>query len=52
MGRLDGKVGIIYGVANHRSIAWAIAQAADAEGATLILAHIERSERGGAKLAA
>ena len=52
MGGLDGKVGIIYGVANHRSIAWAIARAADAEGATLVLAHIERNERDVKKLAA
>lgn len=51
MGVLDGKVGIIYGVANHRSIAWAIARAADAEGATLILPHIERSQRDVKKLA-
>ncbi len=51
MGRLDGKVGIVYGVANHRSIAWAIAQEADAEGATLILAHVERTERDVRKLA-
>ena len=51
MGRLDGKVGIIYGVANHRSIAWAIAREADAEGATLILHHVERNERDVAKLA-
>src|SRR5437764_1193358 len=35
MGAFDGKVGIIYGIANHRSIAWPIAQAADAAGAAL-----------------
>ena len=29
MGVLSGKVGLIVGVANKRSIAWAIAQAAD-----------------------
>jgi enoyl-[acyl-carrier protein] reductase I len=45
MGTLDGKVGIIYGIANHRSIAWATAQAADAEGAQLVLSYIERMER-------
>jgi len=52
MGRLDGKVGVIFGVANHRSIAWAIAQEADAEGATLVLSHVERNERDVKKLAA
>ena len=39
MAHLDGKVGIIFGVANHRSIAWAIAQAADRDGATLVLSY-------------
>ena len=52
MGVLDGKTGIIFGVANHRSIAWAIAQAADAEGAQLILAYIERMDRTVRDLAA
>src|ERR1700743_1968891 len=32
---LDGKTGIVFGVANKRSIAWAIAQAWAREGATL-----------------
>lgn len=46
MGVLDGKIGVIFGVANHRSIAWAITQAADREGADLILAYRgEREER-------
>ena len=35
MGLLDGKLGIVFGVANKRSIAWAIAQAWHREGATL-----------------
>ena len=35
MGLLDGKLGIVFGVANKRSIAWAIAQAWQREGATL-----------------
>jgi enoyl-[acyl-carrier protein] reductase I len=35
MGLLTGKVGIVFGVANKRSIAWAIAQAWQKEGATL-----------------
>ncbi len=41
-GSLDGKVGLIVGVANKRSIAWAIAQAAAREGATLILTYQDR----------
>jgi enoyl-[acyl-carrier protein] reductase I len=32
---LDGKIGLVFGVANQRSIAWAIAQAWHKEGATL-----------------
>ncbi len=40
---LTGKVGLIVGVANKRSIAWAIAQAAAAEGASLVLTY--QSER-------
>jgi enoyl-[acyl-carrier protein] reductase I len=35
MGILDGKVGIVFGVANQRSIAWAIAQAWARAGAKL-----------------
>jgi enoyl-[acyl-carrier protein] reductase I len=35
MGLLEGKTGIIFGVANKRSIAWAIAQALAAEGMRL-----------------
>ncbi|HEV8343642.1 MAG TPA: enoyl-ACP reductase [Candidatus Binatia bacterium] len=35
MGLLDGKRGMIFGVANDRSIAWAIAQALHDEGAEL-----------------
>jgi enoyl-[acyl-carrier protein] reductase I len=35
MGMLDGKTGIIFGVANKRSIAWAIAQALSREGMRL-----------------
>src|SRR6185295_5171574 len=36
---LSGKVGLIVGVANKRSISWAIAQAAAAQGASLVLTH-------------
>ncbi len=35
MGLLDGKKGLIMGVANDHSIAWGIAQALHAEGAEL-----------------
>ena len=43
MGLLDGKTGIIFGVANKRSIAWAIAQALSREG--LRLAFTYQGER-------
>ena len=39
MASMTGKVGLIVGVANKRSISWAIAQAAAAEGAQLVLTH-------------
>lgn len=42
---LEGKTALIFGVANHRSIAWAIAQALSAEGARLALAYQERMEK-------
>src|SRR5438034_11086009 len=35
MGKLDGKNALIFGVANERSLAWGIAQALHADGATL-----------------
>ncbi len=41
-GALEGKVGLIVGVANKRSIAWAIAQAAAREGARLVLTYQDR----------
>jgi enoyl-[acyl-carrier protein] reductase I len=50
---LNGKVGLIVGVANKRSIAWAIAQAATAEGAKLVLTFQgERLEENVRELAA
>jgi enoyl-[acyl-carrier protein] reductase I len=52
MGVLEGKTGIIYGVANKRSIAWGIAQAADDAGAELVLTYIPRMEADVRKLAA
>ena len=39
MSRLTGKLGLIVGVANKRSISWAIAQAAQAAGARLALTY-------------
>ncbi len=41
MGQLDGKKGLIFGVANDHSIAWGIARALHAEGATLGFSSIE-----------
>ncbi|GER87784.1 enoyl-[acyl-carrier-protein] reductase [NADH] [Dictyobacter vulcani] len=42
---LEGKKALIFGVANHRSIAWAIAQALAREGAQLVLTYQERMEK-------
>ena len=42
---LSGQVGLVVGVANKRSIAWAIAKAAASEGATIVLTY--QSERLG-----
>ena len=39
MPQLESKTGLIVGVANKRSIAWAIAQAAAAEGADAVAYH-------------
>ena len=39
MGDLDGKNGLVVGVANKRSLAWAIARAADEAGAHLTLSY-------------
>src|SRR5918993_1697925 len=39
MSDLSGRTGLIVGVANKRSLAWAIAQQADAAGARLVLTH-------------
>jgi enoyl-[acyl-carrier protein] reductase I len=51
-GMLEGKTALIFGVANRRSIAWAIAQALAAEGATLAFTYQgERIEAGVRELA-
>lgn len=39
MGLMDGKVALIFGVANKNSIAWGIAKALHAEGATIALSY-------------
>jgi len=44
MADFTGKVGLIVGVANHRSLAWAIAQATAKAGATLVLTYQGRFE--------
>src|SRR5574340_966209 len=53
MSDLSGKTGLIVGVANKRSIAWAIAEAAAAHGARLALTYQgERLEENVRELAA
>ena len=44
---MEGKTGFVAGVANHRSIAWAIARALDREGARLALGYLSDRERQG-----
>ena len=39
MGSMDGKVAVVFGVANKRSIAWAIAQSLQAGGAKLAITY-------------
>jgi enoyl-[acyl-carrier protein] reductase I len=47
----SGKVGLIVGVANHRSLSWAIAQATAKAGATLVLTYQGRFEEHVGELA-
>ncbi|HLX57768.1 MAG TPA: enoyl-ACP reductase [Ktedonobacteraceae bacterium] len=42
---LEGKKALVFGIANHRSIGWAIAQALAAEGAQMVFAYQERMEK-------
>ncbi len=42
---MKGKKGVIMGVANHNSIAWAIAQQLAAQGAEIILTYVEAVEK-------
>ena len=51
MADFAGKVGLIVGVANHRSLAWAIAQATSRAGATLVLTYQGRFEEHVGELA-
>jgi enoyl-[acyl-carrier protein] reductase I len=39
MAHLEGKIGLVFGVANKNSIAWAVAQAWHTEGATLVFTY-------------
>jgi enoyl-[acyl-carrier protein] reductase I len=39
MAQLEGKIGLVFGVANKNSIAWAVAQAWHREGATLVFTY-------------
>jgi len=52
MAEFSGKTGLIVGVANHRSLAWAIAQATANAGAQLILTYQGRFEEHVGELAA
>lgn len=52
MGELEGKTALIFGVANHNSIAWAIAQKLAEQGARLAFTYQERMEQNVRKLTA
>src|SRR5258708_24577209 len=49
---LEGKNALIFGIANHRSIGWAIAQSLAGEGARLAFTYQDRMERYVRELAA
>src|ERR1700748_727077 len=42
---MKGKKGVVMGVANHNSIAWAIAQQLAAQGAEIIFTYVEAVEK-------
>jgi enoyl-[acyl-carrier protein] reductase I len=49
---LEGKTGVVFGIANKRSLAWAIAQRANEEGARIVITYQgERLEENALKLA-
>jgi enoyl-[acyl-carrier protein] reductase I len=52
MGQLDGKTALIFGVANHNSIAWGISQKLAEQGARLAFTYQERMEQNVRKLTA
>jgi enoyl-[acyl-carrier protein] reductase I len=52
MSHLSGRVGLVVGVANKRSLSWAIAQAAAEAGATVVLTYQGRFEEHVGELAA
>jgi len=52
MSHLSGKIGLVVGVANKRSLSWAIAQAAAQAGATVVLTYQGRFEEHVGELAA
>ncbi len=52
MGQLDGKTALIFGVANHNSIAWGISQKLQEQGARLAFTYQERMEANVRKLTA
>src|SRR5262245_62592550 len=51
MSLLSGKIGLVVGVANKRSLSWAIAQAAADAGATIVLTYQGRFEEHVGELA-
>ena len=51
MAHLSGKIGLVVGIANKRSLSWAIAQAAADAGATLVLTYQGRFEEHVGELA-
>jgi enoyl-[acyl-carrier protein] reductase I len=51
MANLSGKIGLVVGVANKRSLSWAIAQAAAEAGATVVLTYQGRFEEHVGELA-
>ncbi len=52
MGTLDGKKALVFGVADHHSIAWAIANKLHDAGAEVAFAYMERFEKNVRKLTA
>ena len=44
---MKDRLGLVAGVANHRSIAWAIAQALDREGARLAISYLGERQKAG-----